>query len=123
MQYIEHFPDRTYKSMMIPLMQEDKRAGSRICNMNFLNLMLISCVICLGSYCFSLSGESTRKGFYLYDDRRKATPDPEVRKYIEKAREISGISIDPKVCVWNSIIIEFNNGGVCFKNGSFCAFS
>ncbi|CAO2821994.1 unnamed protein product [Amaranthus hypochondriacus] len=68
MQYIEHFPDRTYKSMMIPLMQEDKRAG-----------------------------ESTRKGFYLYDDRRKATPDPEVRKYIEKAREISGISIDPKV--------------------------
>lgn len=68
MQYIEHFPERTYKSMIIPLMQEDKRAG-----------------------------ESTRKGFYLYDDRRKATPDPEVRKYIEKAREISGIGIDPKV--------------------------
>ncbi|XP_057547363.1 glyoxysomal fatty acid beta-oxidation multifunctional protein MFP-a [Amaranthus tricolor] len=68
MQYIEHFPDRTYKSMIIPLMQEDKRAG-----------------------------ESTRKGFYLYDDRRKANPDPEVRKYIEKAREISGIGIDPKV--------------------------
>ncbi|KAL2922931.1 Glyoxysomal fatty acid beta-oxidation multifunctional protein MFP-a, partial [Bienertia sinuspersici] len=67
MQYIEHFPDRTYKSMIIPLMQEDKRAG-----------------------------ESTRKGFYLYDDRRKASPDPEVKKYIEKARQISGISIDPK---------------------------
>ena len=58
----------------------------------------------------------------MYDDRRKANPDPEVRKYIEKAREISGIGIDPKVCVWNSIIIEVNNGGVwCFKNGSFCA--
>ncbi|KNA11657.1 hypothetical protein SOVF_133270 [Spinacia oleracea] len=68
MQYIEHFPERTYQSMIIPLMQEDKRAG-----------------------------ESTRKGFYLYDDRRKASPDPELKKYIEKAREISGISVDPKV--------------------------
>ncbi|KAG2727047.1 hypothetical protein I3760_01G142300 [Carya illinoinensis] len=26
MQYVEHFPERTYKSMLIPLMQEDKRA-------------------------------------------------------------------------------------------------
>ncbi|XP_048497418.1 peroxisomal fatty acid beta-oxidation multifunctional protein MFP2 isoform X2 [Beta vulgaris subsp. vulgaris] len=69
-QYIEHFPDRTYKSMIVPLMQEDKRAG-----------------------------ESTRKGFYLYDDRRKASSDPEIKKYIEKAREISGISIDPKLCL------------------------
>lgn len=27
MQYIQNFPERTYKSMLIPLMQEDKRAG------------------------------------------------------------------------------------------------
>ncbi|KAL9232953.1 hypothetical protein vseg_008007 [Gypsophila vaccaria] len=68
MQYVEHFPERTYKSMMIPLMQEDKRAG-----------------------------EATRKGFYLYDDKRKASPDPEMKKYIEKARELSGASVDPKL--------------------------
>ncbi|KAK9671744.1 hypothetical protein RND81_12G051400 [Saponaria officinalis] len=68
MQYIEHFPGRTYKSMVIPLMQEDKRAG-----------------------------EATRKGFYLYDDKRKASPDPELNKYIEKARELSGTSVDPKL--------------------------
>jgi enoyl-CoA hydratase/3-hydroxyacyl-CoA dehydrogenase len=67
-QYLESFPDRTYKSMIVPLMQEDKRAG-----------------------------EATRKGFYLYGDRRKATPDPELKKYIEKARNISGVSIDPKL--------------------------
>lgn len=42
-------------------------------------------------------GETTRKGFYLYDDKRKASPDPELRKYIEKARSISGATIDPKV--------------------------
>ncbi|GAB2266672.1 hypothetical protein Dimus_001666 [Dionaea muscipula] len=66
--FIQDFPDRTYKSMIIPLMQEDKRAG-----------------------------ESTQKGFYLYDDKRKASPDPELKKYIEKAREISGASIDPKL--------------------------
>ncbi|KAI9122870.1 hypothetical protein K1719_005759 [Acacia pycnantha] len=67
-QYVENFPERTYKSIIIPLMQEDKRAG-----------------------------ETTRKGFYLYDDKRKARPDPELKNYIEKARSISGVNIDPKL--------------------------
>ncbi|KAD4178258.1 hypothetical protein R6Q59_021824 [Mikania micrantha] len=67
-QFVMNFPERTYKSMLIPLMQEDKRAG-----------------------------ETTRKGFYMYDDKRKASPDPEIKKYIDKAREISGISVDPKL--------------------------
>ncbi|KAL9255207.1 Glyoxysomal fatty acid beta-oxidation multifunctional protein MFP-a-like protein [Drosera capensis] len=67
-QFIQNFPDRTYISMIVPLMQEDKRAG-----------------------------ESSRKGFYLYDDKRKASPDPELKKYIEKAREISGVTVDPKL--------------------------
>lgn len=42
-------------------------------------------------------GETTRRGFYVYDDKRKASPDTEIQKYIEKAREISGVTIDPKV--------------------------
>ncbi|KAF3659804.1 Glyoxysomal fatty acid beta-oxidation multifunctional protein MFP-a [Capsicum annuum] len=67
-QFVMNFPERTYKSMLIPLMQEDKRAG-----------------------------ETTRKGFYVYDDRRKASPDPEIKKYIEKAREMSGVTIDHKM--------------------------
>ncbi|KAK3017975.1 hypothetical protein RJ639_002732, partial [Escallonia herrerae] len=67
-QFVENFPERTYKSLLISLMQEDKRAG-----------------------------ETTRKGFYVYDDRRKANPDPELTKYIEKARNISGVTIDPKL--------------------------
>ncbi|MBA0683766.1 hypothetical protein Goari_025396, partial [Gossypium aridum] len=66
-QFIENFPERTYKSMLIPIMQEDKRTG-----------------------------ESTRKGFYLYDNKRKASPDPELKMYIEKARSISGVAVDPK---------------------------
>ncbi|CAL0301622.1 unnamed protein product [Lupinus luteus] len=68
MQFIENFPERTYKSMLLPLMQGDDRAG-----------------------------EATRKGFYLYDDKRKASPDPELKNYIEKARSVSGVSIDPKL--------------------------
>lgn len=44
-----------------------------------------------------VQGETTRKGFYVYNDKRKASPDPELKKYIEKSREISGISVDPKV--------------------------
>lgn len=27
MQYLENFPERVYKSMLIPLMMEDKRTG------------------------------------------------------------------------------------------------
>ncbi|XP_027916315.1 peroxisomal fatty acid beta-oxidation multifunctional protein MFP2-like [Vigna unguiculata] len=68
MQFIENFPERTYKSMLIPLLQEEKRTG-----------------------------ETSRKGFYLYDDKRKASPDTELKNYIEKARSITGVSVDPKL--------------------------
>lgn len=44
-----------------------------------------------------LTGEATRKGFYLYDDKRRANPDPELKNYIEKSRNISGVTVDPKV--------------------------
>ncbi|XWS14100.1 hypothetical protein CRYUN_Cryun36dG0094100 [Craigia yunnanensis] len=67
MQFVENFPERTYKSMLIPIMQEDKRAG-----------------------------ETSRRGFYLYDNKRKASPDPKLKMYIEKSRSISGVTVDPK---------------------------
>ncbi|KAF3679872.1 hypothetical protein FXO37_03622 [Capsicum annuum] len=41
--------------------------------------------------------ETTRKGFYLYDERHKVKPGPKIKKYIEKAREISSVSIHPKL--------------------------
>lgn len=68
MQFLESFPERMYKSLLIPLMQEDGRAG-----------------------------ESTKKGFYAYGDKRKANPDPELKKYIEKSRNMSAVAIDPKL--------------------------
>ncbi|KAF4347001.1 hypothetical protein G4B88_030016 [Cannabis sativa] len=67
-QYIENFPERTYTSLLIPLMQGDGRQG-----------------------------ESTQKGFYTYGDKRRANPDPELKKYIEKLRSMSGVDIDPKL--------------------------
>ncbi|XP_040999610.1 glyoxysomal fatty acid beta-oxidation multifunctional protein MFP-a-like [Juglans microcarpa x Juglans regia] len=68
MQFVQNFPERTYKSMLIPLLQEDKREG-----------------------------ETTRKGFYLYNEKCKASPDPELAKYIKKSRSINGVTIDPKL--------------------------
>ncbi|XP_047963738.1 glyoxysomal fatty acid beta-oxidation multifunctional protein MFP-a-like isoform X1 [Salvia hispanica] len=53
---IERFPDRFYKSKLIPVLQNANREG-----------------------------ESTFKGFYKYDDCGKAIPDPELRKYTIKA--------------------------------------
>ena len=61
-------------------------------------IFMISLIYC-GTF---FSGETTRKGFYLYDDKRKASPDPELKKYVEKARDISGVSIDPKVSLSTS---------------------
>lgn len=52
-----------------------------------------------------VAGEMTRKGFYLYDERRKAKSDPEITKYIDKAREISGVSIDPKVSLSDPLLL------------------
>jgi enoyl-CoA hydratase/3-hydroxyacyl-CoA dehydrogenase len=45
----------------------------------------------------SVSGETTRKGFYVYNEKIEASPDPELEKYIDKSRSISGVTIDPKV--------------------------
>ncbi|OIW19601.1 hypothetical protein TanjilG_18411 [Lupinus angustifolius] len=42
-------------------------------------------------------GEATHKGFYLYDDKQKASVDPKLYNFIEKARSISDVSIDPKL--------------------------
>lgn len=53
------------------------------------------------------SGETTRKGFYMYDDKRRANPDPELKKYIEKSRSISGVAIDPKVSLSLSYVLLY----------------
>ncbi|KAI0510347.1 hypothetical protein KFK09_010948 [Dendrobium nobile] len=68
LQYLQSYPERCYRSELMKLMLDDKRTG-----------------------------ESSRKGFYLYDDRRKATPDPEIGKYIEKSRNMAGVAADPQL--------------------------
>ncbi|XP_038976451.1 glyoxysomal fatty acid beta-oxidation multifunctional protein MFP-a-like isoform X2 [Phoenix dactylifera] len=67
-QYLQSFPERCYRSMLIPIMLQDKRIG-----------------------------ESSRKGFYVYDEKWKASPDPDIKKYIEKSRSISAVTQGPKV--------------------------
>ncbi|RWR94189.1 Crotonase superfamily [Cinnamomum micranthum f. kanehirae] len=67
-QFLKSFPERCYKSALMQVLLEDKRAG-----------------------------EATRKGFYLYDIRRKASPDPEMTKYIEKSRSIASVTPDPQL--------------------------
>ncbi|CAL0309646.1 unnamed protein product [Lupinus luteus] len=67
-QFTENFPERTYKAKLLPLLIEDDRTG-----------------------------QASGKGFYLYDDKRKARPDPQLKNYIEKARSVAGITVDPKL--------------------------
>uniref|UniRef100_A0ACD5TWF9 Uncharacterized protein n=1 Tax=Avena sativa TaxID=4498 RepID=A0ACD5TWF9_AVESA len=68
MQYLENFPERVYKSMLIPLMIEDKRTG-----------------------------EASEKGFYKYEGKRKVNPDPEITNYVEESRRIAGTTPDPEL--------------------------
>ncbi|CAI9776796.1 unnamed protein product [Fraxinus pennsylvanica] len=42
----------------------------------------------------ALDSETANRGFYVYDEKRRANPDPEIKKYNEKAREIAGVTID-----------------------------
>ncbi|KAJ6390465.1 hypothetical protein OIU77_024637 [Salix suchowensis] len=67
-QFIENFPERSYKSMLVSVKLEDNPGG-----------------------------ESTSKGFYIYDNKGKAIPDPEVLNYIDKARSITGVTIDSEI--------------------------
>ncbi|RZC50180.1 hypothetical protein C5167_018606 [Papaver somniferum] len=41
--------------------------------------------------------EDLLRGFYVYDNKRKARPDPEIAKYIEKARSMSDAKVYPKL--------------------------
>ncbi|KAJ0981277.1 hypothetical protein J5N97_009532 [Dioscorea zingiberensis] len=43
------------------------------------------------------TGEATGKGIYSYEDNLKANPDPQIHKYIEKLRNISGAKHDPEI--------------------------
>lgn len=108
MQYLENFPERCYKSMLIPIMLEDKRAGIaklklgswHVCGS--INLFHCNTFFSVNTKLFSnftllRTGESAGKGFYLYDEKRRARPDPEVKKYIEKSRSIAGITPNPEV--------------------------
>lgn len=65
--FLETFPDRSYKSNLIPIMRKN----------NF-------------------EGESTCQGFYTYNDKGEASPNPEISKYIEVARSMSSITIKLK---------------------------
>lgn len=115
-QYVQNFAERTYISMLIPIMQEDKRAGRILYRLYLFWLTNVThSFICLDSVlimsAFGLpwhfgSGETTRKGFYVYNDKRKASPDPELKKFIQKAREISGVDVEPKVSLSLSLVVE-----------------
>ncbi|XVF32798.1 hypothetical protein REPUB_Repub17cG0113700 [Reevesia pubescens] len=43
------------------------------------------------------AGETTQKRFYIYDSESKFTPNPDIKKYINKARSISGFTVDDEL--------------------------
>lgn len=53
--------------------------------------------------------ETTRRGFYVYDEKCRANPDPEIKKYVEKAREIAGVTIDPKATSSFVLLCYYND--------------
>ncbi|KAJ4783360.1 Peroxisomal fatty acid beta-oxidation multifunctional protein [Rhynchospora pubera] len=67
-QYLQSFPERCYKSTLIPSMLQDKQTGEASC-----------------------------MGFYIYDDKRQASANPEVSKYVEKSRRLSGFTPDSMI--------------------------
>ncbi|RWW13895.1 hypothetical protein GW17_00022374 [Ensete ventricosum] len=68
MQFLQSYPERVYKSMLMSVMIEDKREG-----------------------------EASGKGFYKYDEKRNASPDPEIIKYVEKSRNMANVTPNPQL--------------------------
>lgn len=66
----------------------------------------MSCKPFFDKFVALLTGEATRKGFYLYDDKRRASPDPEIKKYIEKSRSIAGVTTDAQVHKFNLFLLR-----------------
>ncbi|KAK4441791.1 Glyoxysomal fatty acid beta-oxidation multifunctional protein MFP-a [Sesamum alatum] len=66
--FVESLPDRSYKPQLIPILQQDDREGER-------------------------SG----KGFYKYDNCGKASPDPELSKYMKTAEDALNVTIDTEL--------------------------
>ncbi|KAL6769994.1 ECH3 [Auxenochlorella protothecoides x Auxenochlorella symbiontica] len=61
--YLEAFPERIYRSALVPLLNEAGRLG-----------------------------EKAKKGWYVFDDKRKARPDPALAEIVLKSRKRSGLS-------------------------------
>ncbi|GBG75233.1 hypothetical protein CBR_g19869 [Chara braunii] len=77
-QFKNAYSERSYASTLVPSMVKDERLG-----------------------------EKTKKGFYLYDAKRKASPDPELKKYLEASRKASNIMPNGKpVQVTDKEILE-----------------
>ena len=73
--FVENFSDRVYQSKLIPLLNEAQRLG-----------------------------EKTGKGFYQYDSKRKASPDPELAGFLSKSRAAAGL---PQLGLSPEAICEF----------------
>lgn len=75
--FVKDFPDRVYKSNLLPLMNQQNRLGQK-----------------------------TGSGFYKYDESRKATPDPQgIMPLIQQVRREAGDQTPPPMS--NADIIEF----------------
>jgi len=73
--FVQNFSNRVYQSALIPMLNEAKRLG-----------------------------EKTGKGFYVYDDKRKAQPDPELTVFLDKSRANAKL---PEFKLSNDAMIEF----------------
>mmetsp|Transcript_33969 Transcript_33969/g.47059 ORF Transcript_33969/g.47059 Transcript_33969/m.47059 type:complete len:721 (+) Transcript_33969:140-2302(+) len=72
---VKAFPDRVYQSAMVSMMNEAKRLG-----------------------------EKTGKGYYKFDEKRKAHPDPELMPFLEASRKAANL---PPLKLSNEALIEF----------------
>jgi enoyl-CoA hydratase/3-hydroxyacyl-CoA dehydrogenase len=66
-----------------------------------------------------LTGQKTGKGIYQYDEKRRAKPDPEIRKYVQKAQEIANIMPGGKVLPGSFFIVELLNYNLTSPHSNF----
>jgi 3-hydroxyacyl-CoA dehydrogenase len=71
-------------------------------------------------YAMGRLGQKTGKGWYKYDENRKASPDPEVEALIEKMAKAAGIprrKIEAQEIVERCIYVMINEGALILEEG------
>ena len=101
-QFVTAFPERAYKAMLIPSLVEAGRLGKD----RLLSFHIVCRKDAVFNHVCAFPGEKSGKGFYLYDSKRRARPDPAIKELVESSRKFADLIQDGKVLTRGPVLSQ-----------------